>query len=136
MSGGWKTYRWYAGGCWGFVAMNFLGLFGGRANPATGTLVKGQPYWQDQGWSLRRRKMEGYFRTHYGSFRGVIELSRIGKHRYYMFNPPTEMQRHSHWGCFLYRPNGAYWVHFNREPKNVDAGILAIEQIIRESMEL
>ena len=95
-------------------------------------------YWQEQHWrlDLPRMLMQGYYRTFYGSFKGEIVLSKNGDHQYFVFDPPHELQRHTHWPCFVYRGNGKYWVHFSVRAENVDAGIITIEKILREAKEL
>jgi hypothetical protein len=96
-------------------------------------------YWQDQGWDYvpDRMEMDGYYRTHRGSFKGKIALSHSGDHQYFVYNPPPALKRHEHGACFvdLHR-DGLHFVHFRVKPLNVDAGILAIELIFRETLEL
>jgi hypothetical protein len=96
---------------------------------------KATNYWEEQRWQLNGMNLNGYYRTYYGSYKGTIDLFESGDHQFYIHNPPQQLRRHSHWPCFMFRGNGLYWVHFRIKPKNVDAGIITIERIIRESME-
>ena len=93
-------------------------------------------YWEEQGWKLEGYRLRGYYRTYRGSFRGMIKLFDSGEHQFFIYSPPNQIRYHSHWVCFMYRGTGWYWVHFAVEPANVDAGILSVEKIIREAMEL
>ena len=95
----------------------------------------GQKYWEEQGWKLRGQVLEGYYRTHYGSFKGRIELFRSGEHLFYIDNPPSQLQSHPHWVCFTHRGGRRYWIHFSLKPENVDAGIITIEKILCQAIE-
>ena len=92
-------------------------------------------YWVEQGWKLMGNKLGGYYRTLYKAFPGHIDLFDSGKHRYFIQNPPPQLQQHRHWPCFVHKGAGLYWVHFHIEPRNVDTGIVTIEKILGESLE-
>lgn len=114
---------------------------GGRANPPTVPRIvlkrrtQGQKYWQEQRWRFTGTQLKGYYRTHYQSFKGVIDLFDSGRHRYHVHRPPPQLRQHPHWICFRLKGNGLYWVHFATIPQDVDAGIVAIERILHESLE-
>ncbi len=94
-------------------------------------------YWQEQRWRLDGDVLSGYYRTYRGSYEGAIKLFQSGLHKYFIINPPRELAKHPHAPCFIYQgQDGLYWVHFNLRPKNVDAGIIVIETILRESLEM
>lgn len=109
-------------------------LLPGNRGKAIGS-YKSNKYWEDQGWKYSGYELNGYYRTYYGAFRGRIQLSNSGLHRYYIFSPPPQLKKHPHWACFVYKGDDMYWVHFSTEPKNVDTGIVTIETIIREALE-
>lgn len=93
-------------------------------------------YWQEQNWRLQGDALYGYYRTFRGAYEGAIKLFQSGKHQYFIINPPRQIAKHSHAQCFVYQGhNGLYWIHFSLEPKNVDAGIMTIEAILREALE-
>jgi hypothetical protein len=92
-------------------------------------------YWQRQGWQLNDYNLDGWFRTPYGAFGGTIELSDSGDHKYYIIDPPRQLQGHNHAACFRYRGNNKYWVHFSVKPSNVDEGIQTVETVLREAIE-
>lgn len=95
-----------------------------------------QKYWQEQRWQICGDEMHGYYRTFRGSYQGAIKLFQSGDHRYFIVNPPQQLRQHPHWPCFVYQGrDDLYWVHFNLKPRNVDAGIITIETILRESLE-
>ena len=95
-----------------------------------------QKYWQEQRWQLHDYVLSGYYRTYRGSYEGAIKLFQSGDHMYFIINPPPQLAKHPHGPCFVYQGHdGLYWVHFNLKPKNVDAGIIVIETILRESLE-
>lgn len=95
--------------------------------------LKGQKYWQEQGWKLGTGRLDGYYRTKFGSYKGYIKLFLSGKHLYHIYDPPVEIRFHSHWPCFVAKGGGMYWIHFDIEANCVDTGILTIEKIIREA---
>lgn len=92
-------------------------------------------YWQESGWVRRGNCLNGYYRTFYGSFKGIVELKHSGNHRFFIIAPPSELKKHPHWPCFLWRGNGKYVLHFDKLPKNVDEGIIAMEKLIQEAKE-
>ena len=92
-------------------------------------------YWEEQGWRMNGYLLLGYYRTFYGAYKGRIELFDSGDHQYHVHNPPPQLRHHPHWPCFISRGGGLFWVHFSLKPKNVDAGILTIETILREAIE-
>lgn len=96
-------------------------------------------YWQEQGWRLNRpgRILHGYYRTFRGSFRGVIELSDDPEgYKFFILNPPAQLHNHPHAICFCHQGYGKYLAHFTTPHKNIDAGIIKIEQVLREALEL
>lgn len=101
------------------------------------TSYKAVNYWEEQGWKLTRAndQLNGYFRTMHESFIGRVDLDETGDHRYFVKDPPPGLARHPHGPCFMHHGNGWYWVHFNVKPRNVDAGLVAIEIILREAIE-
>lgn len=96
------------------------------------------PYYVERGWRrIKKAKYYvGYYRTARGSFRGKIQLSDTGEHEFYVFRPPPQLELHLHYPCFLYRGEEMYCVHFHVVPKSIDDGIIAIEQILYESLGL
>jgi len=93
-------------------------------------------YWEEQGWKLNGYVLEGYYRTFYGSFRGRIELFDSGDHQYYIYSPPSQLRKHPHWVCFMYRGNEWYFIHWSKPAACVDAGILYTETTLRECFEI
>src|SRR5438105_4328174 len=90
-------------------------------------------YWQQQGWRQNGNQFLGNYQTSYGAFHGSIE-QRGGSHfRFFIFNPPPELQRHSHWSCFIDRGSNWYEVHMGRKPADVSSGIMTIERLLKEA---
>jgi len=54
---------------------------------------------------------------------------------FYVFQPPREMEHHSHWACFQERGSGWYEVHMSRQPRDVGSGIMGIERILHDALE-
>lgn len=88
------------------------------------------PYWEDQGWS----KAGGRYVGHYlGRYPGEI-VGNGSSFQFFITNPPRGLKHHPHWQCFRSRGGGRFFVHFTPpRPKDVDSGILAIENILREA---
>jgi len=95
-------------------------------------------FWVERGWqqSRSRKTFKGYYRTTRGSVRGEIHQSDSGEYEFFVFNPPPGLQRHPNALCFLFQGNDMYSVHFMDTQKNIDAGIIKIEQILYEAMRL
>ena len=89
-----------------------------------------------QGWHLTNGKSDpawhGFYRTRYGSFTGKIE--NLSYPRFYIKNPPKELQHHDHAVCFTDLSTGGWFsVHFKTMPKDLDSGIMEIERTLHES---
>ena len=92
-------------------------------------------YWQERGWVRDGHRYTGTYQTRYGSFRGYCDQKGLSFFRFYIYQPPEELRRHSHWKCFLERDRGWYEVHMGRMPADISSGILAIERLITEAFE-
>jgi hypothetical protein len=105
-----------------------------------GTIIRRSPktYLSQQGWRKAflhsGSEWQGYYRTRFGSFKGRVAASNPP--RFYIYKPPENLKRHSHWPCFSDQGNGWYSVHFLRIPTDLDSGVMMIERIICESMKL
>lgn len=92
-------------------------------------------YLKQQGWKLTNSRSslqwEGFYRSRFGSFKGKVES--LSSPRFYLYNPPQVLRRHSHWVCFSDQGGGWYAAHFRTVPKDLDSGVMAIERIIHES---
>ena len=108
------------------------------SSPRTLQRYKAEKYWEENGWRLNLNigRLNGHYRTLYQSFKGKVELDDTGDHRYFIADPPPGLKNHPHGACFMYQGDGWYWVHFNVKPRNVDAGLVSIETILREAMEM
>lgn len=93
------------------------------------------PYWQERGWTRDGNRYTGSYRTVHGSFYGYADENSRGHFRFFVFQPPQQMERHSHWACFQNRGDGWYEVHMSRQPRDVSSGIMSIERILHEALE-
>ncbi|MDD5697834.1 MAG: hypothetical protein PHH77_04380 [Victivallaceae bacterium] len=95
------------------------------------------PYWEQRGWKKILGKYHGYYRTKYGSFRGEADVSSSGRIELFIFSPPDCLRKHSHWPCFMKRPNGKFFIHNNKNGIfDLSSGIMDVERIITESFGL
>jgi hypothetical protein len=92
-------------------------------------------YWQENGWRKVGNRYNGFFRTKYGTWRGIIIENYHNDHSFYIFTPPDILRKSDHWECFTHKGNGLYSIHFSRKPKDISSGILTVEQLITESFE-
>ena len=92
-------------------------------------------YWEDRGWIRDRDRYDGYFGINGRMCPGVISWGSRGLKSCLVSNPPQELWTHPHAGCFAHVGNGTYAVHFKQNPKSVDAAIMTVERIIKESIE-
>lgn len=92
------------------------------------------PYWRDRGWVRQGSSYRGSYQTPYGAFSGFIEDASGGYLRFYIFDPPPELQNSSHWQCF--QPRGEQWfvVHMARMPVDVSSGIMSIERLLIDAL--
>lgn len=93
------------------------------------------PYWQERGWTQDGNRYTGSYRTGRGSFFGYADEQSRGHFRFFIFQPPREMEGHSHWTCFQNRGDGWFEVHMARMPRDVSSGIMSIERILHEALE-
>ena len=93
------------------------------------------PYWQERGWNRKGNRYTGSYQTRYGAFWGEIVHHSGNDIEFFLYQPSVEIQRHSHWVCFVHRGNDWYLVHMGRTPKDVSSGIITIERLITEAFE-
>jgi hypothetical protein len=101
-------------------------------------------YIDGQGWRRTthdgKPQMEGYYRSRYGSWRGLIRDLDLSKPSFYIVNPPRELTEHPfHGNCFTERTHvgkGVYSVHFSTVPRDLDSGVLNIERTLNEAFVL
>ena len=116
----------------------FEQIFGTRRGQApTPEIIKRieRPYWQERGWVRQGDHYVGNYQTRYGSFQGWIEQQGSNSFEFFILSPPEQLKSHSHWTCFQHRNDNWFHVHMGRRPKDLSAGILAIERIITEAYE-
>ncbi|MCK4351854.1 hypothetical protein KAW65_00410 [candidate division WOR-3 bacterium] len=94
-----------------------------------------KPYWQERGWKRHRWMYTGYYRTRYGSWDGKIENITCYP-KFYIHNPPSKLQQHPHWECFICRGRRWFLIHFKQNPRNIDSGIIQVERIINEAFRI
>ena len=92
-----------------------------------------------RGWWLETGEepvWHGYYRTKYGpSYKGRVE--NLADPKFYIQFPtfPSQLRGHRHWPCFRDQGNGNwYWVHMSPAPKDIDAGIFAIERTLNDAL--
>lgn len=95
------------------------------------------PYWKQRGWKKKFGRYSGYFRTKYGSFRGIADMSPSGRVEMFIKDPPECLRNHSHWPCFMLQKNGWYFIHNNRAGDfDLSSGLLDVENILTEAHQL
>lgn len=93
------------------------------------------PYWQQRGWTRSGNLYTGNYQTPYGAFSGMAEDQGGNFFRFYLFDPPAEVRRSSHWACFQPRRNKGYLVHMATMPADIGSGIMTIERLITEAFQ-
>jgi hypothetical protein len=93
------------------------------------------PYWRQQGWTRSGNRYTGSYQTPNGAFGGLADRHSPSYYRFYIFDPPEELARHSHWVCFVPRGGSTYEVHLARQPADVSSGILTIERLLVEAFQ-
>lgn len=92
-----------------------------------------RPLYEERGWRRNGSKLSGYFRTRSGSTQGRIEDPDGPKPEYFIIDPPPALLRGPHGACFQQRDKHTFYIHWNRRPSDVNAGILRIEQYLIEA---
>ena len=96
-----------------------------------------KPYWEQRGWRKVFDKYHGYYRTAHGSFKGEATVSYSGQIELFIAKPPKCLRKHSHWACFMKRPDGRFFIHNNKNGIiGLSSGIMDVERIITEAFEL
>ena len=94
-----------------------------------------QPLYAEKGWQRVGGDLRGSYWAWPRSYEGRIERAFHSDRRFFIFRPPPEVLNGPHSPCFRQRSKGVYEVHWSRGPKDVNAGILGIEQVIAEAFE-
>lgn len=106
-----------------------------RTSTPKGTLIRrhSQRLHEERGWRIEGNTARGYYRTARGSFGGRIEGVGSAKPRYFISDPPRELLKGPHGACFAQRSKHEFSIHWNRQPRTIDEGILRVEHTILES---
>ena len=124
--------------------------------------VDGPPYWQERGWKIkeedsRRTIYEGKYKAtnqkgNLRNFLGYIiyskpieseiigtKIQRQPEAEVFVINPPQEIKNHPHGHCFqfvsaLTRKKALFKLHFERPPRDVDAAILFMDNLLNEAL--
>ncbi len=91
------------------------------------------PYWQERGWTQQGNVFTGNYQTPFGVFQGSARETS-GRIEFALKDPPPELEHHTHWTCFRRLQNGWWTVHMAVRPKELSAGILAIEGLLAEAI--
>lgn len=89
--------------------------------------------WEERKWRPSGNTLHGYYRTRRGAFKGRIEKYNSSSPQFYIIKPPRALLSGPHGGCFIERGSDQFWVHFNKKPKHLDAGILHLERMLLEA---
>ena len=90
-------------------------------------------YLADRGWVRQGNRYQGQYRTSRGNWAGEAAPEE-GYLNFFIHAPPPEVLSGSHSSCFQHIGDGWFWIHFSKESADPSNGILAIEQIIEESL--
>jgi hypothetical protein len=112
-------------------------MFSHRARRIVARLNR--PYKIDRGWWLETGQepvWHGYYRTKYGpSYKGKVENVADPKFYIQFATFPPQLKGHRHESCFRdQHNNGWHWVHMSPAPKDIDAGIFAIERTLNDAL--
>ena len=91
-----------------------------------------------RGWTRRGNHYQGFYRTRYGAWQGVIER-RGDRFKVHIFKPPTEqIRKHPRWPCFHEETGGRWRIDLAVNPKDGDVGaiIFYVEKVIVDSFRL
>lgn len=94
------------------------------------------PLWQVRGWTNTPRGLEGRFKTRHGEYWGLIKILSRAKSKFYIFQPPRELEHHPQHHCFFPIGNGWFDVHFDVGPDGIDDGIIQIESILTNALSI
>ena len=88
-------------------------------------------YWEKQGWIRGGNTYRGYFRTPFQALKGKV-IAKGETFDVFFHDPKELLKRHPHHRCFHEREKNWYWVHWNTEPEDVNAAIMAVEGMLAE----
>jgi hypothetical protein len=93
-----------------------------------------RPYWEENGWTKKGCVYSGEYRSRHGARSpGHITVSPGGRIEVFISNPPTRLQRHPHWHCFIKRHGDLYFIHPQTPVTDVSAAILSVEKTLNEA---
>ncbi len=102
-----------------------------RVSPSFG----GEAYWKQAGWERHGNTYTGHYKLGPSrSWTGRIEVGKYGVPELFIQNPLEELRGHAHWACFQERRDGWFFIHTNRPVPDVSAGILQVEQLLKEAL--
>lgn len=85
-------------------------------------------YFEQRGWRWNGKLASGYYRTRLGSWRGLIERSKVLGLLFYVFDPPADALNGPHRPCFVFKgPERGFLIHFRERPEDVDSALITIE---------
>ncbi len=104
-------------------------------NVSVQSISREDPYWEKRGWEKSGRNYKGDYKTPYGNWPGAVKENFFGNYSSYIYDLPEAVLSGAHSACFMHKGKGVYSIHFNNNPKDIDTGILKVEQSITESFE-
>jgi hypothetical protein len=100
------------------------------------TVIKTKPEWQLRGWFWGRRGLEGKYQTKFGSWWGFVDMREPSALRFFVYRFPIHaLRRHPKNACISFKENNWAYIDMHRAI-NIDAGILEVEKILTEALEL
>ena len=99
------------------------------ARPARTTL------WRERRWTPRGNSLVGYYRCAFGAAQGHIDGFKTRTPRFFIKDPPPQLDEHEHRACFQPQGDGWFFVHFGVRPTDPDSGIRSIEEILYEVLD-
>jgi len=94
---------------------------------------KDYPYWKENGWVRVRNGYQGYYKTDYGKWRGLIQENYKGNYSFFIIDPPEKIMKSTHGPCFFDLGDEVHTVHFDKAPKDVSSGIVIVEKTISQA---
>lgn len=116
----------------GRIAVNAIRPYSGKTRTSC--------YWQDSGWERRGDYLIGSYKAGRGSYPGCVEMSDsiVEPFLFYIYDPPDAILTGSHGACFMFRDNvdgtDKYFVHFSKDPPDIDSGIIQIQRDLRRAL--
>lgn len=92
-----------------------------------------QSWHEEEGWRIRGDRLEGYYKTSRGRWKGYILNPYTSGREFYVYKVPQAVLDGPHSACYRHQGKELYYIHFTPVPEDEDSGIRAVIRCFEEA---